>query len=110
MEILSIKIAVFSPHIGRVSCYVLIQNNDKEVIIKKSHEDKRYKAYIGKFKKPDIGMFVVMKDMAKKVFNQTITSFNTIIIGDSWYEEIAEQTFGILFVDVKQIHETSYNL
>lgn len=98
MERLPIKMVVFSLHIGGVSCYVLIQNNDNEVIIKKAHEDKRYKTYIGKFKKPDIGMFVVMRDMAKKVFNQTITSFNTIMIGDSWHDEIAAQTFGVPFV------------
>ena len=69
MNQLPINAAAFSPAIGGVECYVLIKKNNK-IIIKEAHKDSRYMKYIGKFKKPDIGMFMVIKDIALEEFNE----------------------------------------
>lgn len=104
MNKLSISAVAFSPSIGGIHCYVVIKKDNK-IIIKKAHEDIRYKQYIGKFKKPDIGMFVVMVDIALEEFNQVIDKDNTIMIGDTWHDQKAAKDFGIPFIDAQIIQE-----
>lgn len=101
---LPISAIAFSPSIGGIHCYVVIKKDNK-IVIKKAHEDVRYKQYIGKFKKPDIGMFVVMADIVLEEFDQVIDKDNTIMIGDTWHDQEAAKGFGIPFMDAKIIHE-----
>ncbi len=105
MHQLPINAAAFSPTIGGIACYVVLKKNNK-IIIKKAHEDPRYKAYIGHFKKPGIGMFVVIRDIALEEFNQTINQDNTIMVGDTWHDEAAAKSFGVPFMNAQVIHES----
>jgi len=98
---LPINAAAFSPYKGGIACYVVIKRLDKSIHIKKAHEDPRYQDYIGHFKKPDIGMFVVIKDIAYEEFGQVINKDNSIMIGDTWHDKQAAQDFGIPFIDAK---------
>ena len=104
MKQLPINAAIFSPAIGGISCYAVVQKTEQFSIIK-AHENPRYKAYIGKFKKPDIGMFVVMKDIAFEWFNVTIETNNSLMIDDTWHDQAAAKSFGIDFIDAKEIHD-----
>ncbi len=110
MEKLPIQIAAFSPTIGGVACYVVIKKSNNQIVIQKAHEDPRYKAYVGDFKKPRIGMFMVMKDVALEEFRQTITAENSAMIGDTWHDEAAATSFGIPFIEAKTIHQKASNL
>ena len=103
MAKLPINAAAFSPNIGGVACYVVIKKSDNSIIIKKAHEDLRYQKYIVQFKKPDVGMFVVMRDVAKEEFAQTIDKDTSIMIGDTWHDEEAAKSFGIPFMDASLI-------
>lgn len=103
MSKLPINAVAFSPIIGGTACYLIIKKNH-QIIIKKAHENPNYHQYIGKFKKPDIGMFVVMKDAALEEFGQIIEKQNTIMIGDTWHDEVAAKTFGIPFINAEIIH------
>lgn len=105
MHKLPINAAAFSPLIGGKGCYVVVKRPNGEIIIKVAHEDAKYKEYIGKFKKPDIGMFAVIRDIAKEEFGQNITSDNTIMIGDTWHDKEAAGRFGINFLHADQIHK-----
>ena len=73
MTQIPITAAAFSPTIGGVACYVVVKKDGK-FFIKKAHKEPRYKKYIGKFKKPGIGMFVVVRDVALEEFDQIIDS------------------------------------
>ena len=106
MKELPIQTAVFSPMIGGIACYVVIKRTDNTIIIKKAHEDPRYKSYIGKFKKPDIGMFVVMKEVAHEEFSQVIDQETSVMIGDTWHDEAAAKSFGIPFLDASVLHRS----
>lgn len=106
MNQLPINAVAFSPSIGGVACYVVIKKLDNKIVIKKAHEDPRYLEYIGKFKKPDIGMFIVMRDIAKEEFAQVIDKNSSVMIGDTWHDEAAAKKFGINFVDVSIIHKS----
>lgn len=81
-----------------------ITKKDNNIIIRKAHEEPRYQKYIGEFKKPDIGMFVVIKDLALEEFGQTISDSNSVMIGDTWHDEAAAKAFGIKFMDAKIIY------
>lgn len=105
MEKLPINAAAFSPTIGGIACYIVIKKNDGEIEVRKAHEDPRYKQFIGEFKKPGIGMFAVMKDIAKEEFGQIIDANSSIMIGDTWHDEAAAKDFGIPFMDAKEIHQ-----
>ncbi len=104
MQKLPLKVAIFSPKIGGVACFVVIKK-DNEIIIKKAHEIEKYKKYIGQFKKPGIGMFVVMKDVVKQEFGKTISSENTVTIGDMWHDEQAAKDFEIPFISAEVVHK-----
>jgi len=106
MTKLPINAAAFSPTIEGVACYVVIKKTDGSVVIKKAHEDLRYKDHIGHFKKPGIGMFVVMKDVALEEFGQTIDAESSRMIGDTWHDEAAATAFGIPFMDAKTVHQS----
>lgn len=104
MDKLPINAAAFSPSIGGVACYVVLKKQGNNIIILKAHEDPRYKDYIGHFKKPGVGMFVVMRDIALEEFEQTIDASSAIMIGDTWHDEAAAKAFGIPFMEAKMIH------
>jgi len=104
MEKLPIQAAAFSPTMGGIACYVVIKKSDNQIVIQKAHEDPRYKAYVGDFKKPGIGMFVVMRDVALEKFGQTINAESSAMIGDTWHDEAAATSFGIPFIEAREIH------
>ncbi len=105
MEKLPISAVAFSPMIGGVACYVLVKKDKGKIELRKAHEDYRYQQFIGQFKKPGIGMFVVMKDIAEEEFGKTIDAENCAMIGDTWHDESAAKDFGIPFIDAKEIHQ-----
>lgn len=107
MERLPIKIVAFSPAIGGVECYVLIKRKSNIVPeIRKAHEDPRYHCLIGKFKKPDIGMLIVIKDLLKEEFNIHAQDPTTLLmIGDTWHDKEAAQRAGFSFLNAAQVHE-----
>ncbi len=106
---LPINAAAFSPTIGGIECFVVIKKADGSIVAKKAHEDPRYKQYIGHFKKPGIGMFVVMQDIAAQEFGLVVDRSSTVMIGDTWHDEAAASEFGIGFVDARQIHQRAHN-
>ena len=106
MTQLPINAAVFSPSIGGIACYVVIKKLDGNLFIKKAHEDPLYAEYIGKFKKPDIGMFVVIRDIALEEYNQAIDKNSAIMIGDTWHDKAAAESFGINFIEASVIHRS----
>lgn len=105
MENLPINAAAFSPYIRGVACYVAVRRFDGSIFVKKTHEDLRYQKFIGQFKKPGIGMFIVIQDIAREEFGQIIDVKNCVMIGDTWHDEIAAKDFGISFIDAKTIHQ-----
>ena len=106
MDELPIQAVAFSPMIGGVSCYVIIKKSDGKISVKKAHEEPRYKKYMGHFKKPGIGMFVVMQDVAQEEFGQSINARNSLMIGDTWHDKEMAEEAGIPFVDATYIHQT----
>ncbi len=105
MNQLPINAAAFSPSIGGVACYVVIKKLDGNLFIKKAHEDPRYAEYIGKFKKPDIGMFIVMRDIVKEEYAQILDKNSAIMIGDTGHDKKAAESFGIDFIEASVIHK-----
>ena len=105
MDQLPIQVAVFSPAIGGIECYIIIKKHaNNEIIIRKAHEEARYKHLIGQFKKPCLGMLFVIKDLLKEEFGFTIQSTNTVLIGDTWHDEHAASGMNIQFLDATKIH------
>lgn len=103
MEKLPISAAVFSPAIGGVECWVILKNDNGNIEITKAHEDARYASFIGHFKKPDIGMFVVIKDLVEKLgVNADKNDF--IMIGDTLQDKEFAKNAGIDFIDAAVIH------
>jgi hypothetical protein len=105
---LPIDAAAFSPTIGGTECYLVIKKSDS-IIIKEAHKDPRYKDYIGYFKKPDIGMFAVIQDLIQEKFSKVVNKKTTTMIGDTWHDQKAAQTFGINFIEAKVIHKQFSN-
>lgn len=103
MNKLPIYAVAFSPRMGGIACYVMVKKGNKISIIK-AHEQPEYRLYIGKFKKPDTGMFHVIADRALRDFGIQINAQNTLMIGDTWHDKSAAASFGIPFVDAKVIH------
>ncbi|MBY0281420.1 MAG: hypothetical protein K2W94_04600 [Alphaproteobacteria bacterium] len=106
MKNLPIQAAAFSPTIGSIACYVVIKRLDNSIVIKKAHEDPRYQNYIGKFKKPGIGMFVVMKDVVFEEYGQIINQETSVMIGDTWHDEEAAKSFGVSFIEASVVHNS----
>lgn len=107
MDKLPINAVAFSPNVGGITCYVLIKKFDGSLTFKEAHKEARYEQYIGEFKKPGIGMFAVMQDVAWEEFGQIIEASNTLMIGDTWHDEKAAQDFGIPFLVAESIHKQS---
>jgi histidinol phosphatase-like enzyme len=105
MEQLPVQVAVFSPAIGGTECYVVIKKTDSDdIIVHKAHEDIRYRHLIGQFKKPGVGMLVVIRDILDTEFGITMNADSAIMIGDTWHDEYAASAMGIQFVDASRIH------
>lgn len=104
MQELPINAAAFSPTIGGVACYVVVKKQEKISVIN-AHENQKYAGYIGKFKKPDIGMFCVMRDVALSEFGVEIDAKNSVMIGDTWHDRVAAESFGIPFIDAVFVHK-----
>lgn len=107
MEELPIKVVAFSPKIGGVACYVIIKNGDGLKVIE-AHNNPKYKSFIGQFKKPGTGMFYVMRDVVLEHFNIEMKNKNTVMIGDTWHDKVAAETFGIQFLNAELVH-SSFN-
>lgn len=103
MNTLPLQAAAFSPSPDGTECYVIIKQ-DNQITVKKAHEEKRYKKYIGHFKKPDIGMLAVMKDIAREEFDLEITEMGCALVGDSISDQKAAEKFGIPFITAEIIH------
>jgi hypothetical protein len=104
MSQLPIRVATFSPAIGGIECYAIIKKADNKVIIRKAHEDVRYKHLIGQFKKPGAGMLVVIRDIIQEEFDCIMHENNTLMIGDTWHDEHAAAELKIPFLDAKHVH------
>ena len=109
MTKLPISAAAFSPAIGGVACYVVIKHPSGEIEVRKAHEDPRYQAFIGDFKKPGVGMFVVIRDIALELFGQIISDESVVMVGDTWHDEKAACDFGIPFIDAKRVHSGEFD-
>jgi len=104
METLPISLATFSPAIGGVECWVMIKRATGEIEIRKAHEDPRYQHLIGHFKKPGIGMLLVIQDVVTELYNQTIDATTAIFVGDMLPDQQAAESFGIPFIEAHKIH------
>ena len=104
MEKLPISAATFSPAIGGVECWVMIKHATGTMEIRKAHEDVRYQHFIGHFKKPGIGMLVVIEDLVAELFNQTVDATTTIFVGDMLPDQQVAESFGIPFIEAQKIH------
>ncbi len=106
MHELPLKAAIFSPAIGGTECWVMIKKDSGNIEVRKAHEDSRYNQYIGHFKKPDIGMFIVINDLAKE-FGQDVKKSDVIMIGDTLQDQQFAENAGIDFIDAEVIHRAS---
>lgn len=107
MDKLPISIATFSPAIGGVECYAIIKKKPGEFDIRQSHKEARYKNLIGQFKKPGIGMLIVIQDLLDELYSDKLDPSYAIMIGDSWHDEEAAKSVGIPFVKAQIIHNNS---
>jgi hypothetical protein len=103
MESLPISVATFSPAIGGSECYVLLKKAD-QIEIFKAHEDPKYQHLIGQFKKPEIGMLVVIKDILKLEFNLGAEE-EVLMIGDTWHDREAAHGAELSYLPAQHIHE-----
>ena len=104
METLPISIATFSTAIGGVECWVMIKDAAGEIEIRKAHEDPRYQHLIGHFKKPGIGMLLVIQDVVAELYHQTIDATTAVFVGDMLPDQQAAESFGIPFIEAHKIH------
>jgi histidinol phosphatase-like enzyme len=104
MGTLPISIVTFSPAIGGVECYAIIKHESGDLEVRKIHDSLPYRHLIGQFKKPDIGMLLVIQNLLKEIFDSTLDTSRTIMIGDTWHDEEAAKNMGIPFMDAKFIH------
>jgi histidinol phosphatase-like enzyme len=91
-----------------------ITTSSDRIFVLKAHEEQQYSEYIGKFKKPDIGMFVVMKDLLSKYYGHEledickVRSNRFIMIGDMPQDQGAAEAFGIEFIHAKEVHDGKF--
>lgn len=100
---LPISVAVFSPAIGGIECWVVIKEANNRFTIFKAHEDERYQHLIGTFKKPGTGMLVVIKDILLErgiVCDDT----NAVFIGDAPQDMQAAHAAKLPFLHANHIH------
>lgn len=116
MQKIPVVAAAFSPKRHGTECYLVFQNptakNGFTVI--EVHNEKQYEKYVGKFKKPDIGMFEVILDFIKKYYNETLVldnlnnnnlKQNIVMIGDMPQDRDAAAAFEIGFIDARAVHQ-----
>ncbi len=82
----------------------MVINKNGKITTIRAHENPKYISHIGKFKKPGIGMFQVISDIALKEFGTKVDSDNSIMIGDTWHDKAAAKSFGIPFLSAKFVH------
>lgn len=109
MQELPINVAIFSPAIGGIACYAVIKDKNNNFTAIKAHENPKYSEYIGRFKKPEIGMFVVLRDYAYIEFGIEINANTSLMIGDTWHDEQAAREFGIPFLTAGNVHSEAFN-
>lgn len=113
MNQLSLHAAVFSPARGGTECWVMIKREDNNIEVRKAHEDPQYSPFIGQFKKPGIGMFVVIRDLLEELHSLKMSAENSVMIGDAWHDMVATYDVGLPFIHAKSIHgmceETEYS-
>ena len=107
IEKLPIRAVAFSASKDGIDCYVLVKKSDGAIETRKAHEDVRYQQYRGLFKKPAVGMFVVLRDIAQE-FGYTIDSATSLMIGDTIYDEQGAKNFGIPFLYANVIHQADH--
>jgi len=107
MNKLPISLATFSPAIGGTQCYVVIKHSSADDLeIRTAHEDQRYMHLVGQFKKPGIGMLMVIQDLLQELY-QIEDRTNLFFIGDTWHDEHAARAMTIPFIPAQQIHGLS---
>lgn len=107
MNKLPISLATFSPAIGGTQCYVVIKHSSADDFeIRTAHEDQRYMHLVGQFKKPGIGMLMVIQDLLQELYDTEDTT-NLFFIGDTWHDEHAARAMAIPFIPAQQIHALS---
>lgn len=108
MTHLPIAAATFSPAIGGTQCYVILkiikEDGDVSFIVRKAHEEARYQHLIGLFKKPGTGMLTVIQDIAQEELGITISTHNTVLIGDTWHDEHVAMAMHIPFLHATTVH------
>ena len=100
---LPVSIAIFSPAIGGTECWVLTKNENNDFSILKAHEDERYQHLIGQFKKPDIGMLTVVKDLLQERGIEC-NDVNTVLVGDAWQDMKAAHDVTLPFLHAGHVH------
>jgi hypothetical protein len=107
MSKLPISMATFSPAIGGTECYVVIKHSSADDLeIRTAHEDQRYMHLVGQFKKPGIGMLMVIQDLLQELYDTKDTT-NLFFIGDTWHDEHAARAMTIPFIPAQNIHALS---
>jgi hypothetical protein len=107
MNTLPISLATFSPAIGGTQCYVVIKRFAQDgPEIRKAHEDARYMHLVGQFKKPGLGMLMVIQDLLQELYDTQGTN-NLFFIGDTWHDEHAARAMTIPFIPAQYIHALS---
>lgn len=104
MKRLPIDMAIFSPKRGGMECYVVIKNGKGFKVIE-AHQNSKYKEYIGKFKKPEIGMLIVASDLLVEYLDLEALKDDMVMIGDTWHDQAAAQKFGIKFISADIVHQ-----
>jgi histidinol phosphatase-like enzyme len=105
MEELPITMAFFSPIIGGTECWGVIKKGSR-FEARPFHQKSEYKKWVGRFKKPDEGMLVVINDILKKEFGAEPTG-QIIMIGDMDADRLAAKAVNIPFVHADVIHGRS---
>jgi len=109
MQKMPIAAAAFSPRAHGAECWVVLFVDGALQTIK-AHEDDRYKEYINSFKKPGIGMFVVLSDIVEEFFSRKVGPENSVMIGDLPQDMEGAVAFGIPFVPADFIHRSAKRL
>lgn len=102
MRKLPITATTFSPSIGGIHCYLIIQDKDGRHLLQAKHEEARYQSLIGNFKKPGSGMLQVIKDFLQE--QRLDSSASLMMIGDTWHDQEAAHQIGIPFIHAHTIH------
>lgn len=104
MEQLPIKVVLFSPAAGGTECWAVVKDSCcGNIDIRKAHEELRYSEYVGRFKKPDIGMLAVLKDLLAELEIMQAEDM-MLMIGDTWHDQKAADFLDLPFIPAAYIH------